>query len=100
MLNAIFSQNKRNVTVDRCNLNEKTINALRFVKKSKILAGGSALDIHLTNDLLISARFAYSRYKAHLEDVKRTEEEKTKHKEKAATKKRELEESSKLKKQQ
>jgi len=55
-----FSQNKKTVTVDRCNLNEDTINALRFVKESIRVAGGSPVDIPLTNELLISTRCALS----------------------------------------
>jgi len=73
---------------------------LRFVKESIRVAGGSPVDIPVTNELLISTRCAYSRYKAHLDEVKRTEEEKKKQKEKVAATKRQLEESNKVKEKQ
>jgi len=64
MLITVFFTTGKLYTVDGCNVNEETMKTSRFVMESIRLAVGSAVDIHVANEL-------HSAHFLHIPDVKK-----------------------------
>jgi len=71
-----FSISGQIITPDKVRMKVKTLNAKLNIKSALRAYGGKAELVPITRELITEANFAYSKYKSHLEEEKRTAEKK------------------------
>lgn len=71
-----FSISGQIITPDKVRIKVKTLNAKLNIKNALRAYGGKAELIPITRELITEAHLAYSQYKSHLEEIKRTAEKK------------------------
>lgn len=83
-----FSISGQIITPDKVRMKVKTLNAKLNIKSALRAYGGKAELVPITRELITEANFAYSKYKSHLEEEKRTAEKEIEKKEIEQEKKR------------